>query len=61
MSDKEIEAKLADAQQMLEALRSGDLHIGAPFESRMEVKISDLQRKIAEYQAILNRGNAEQT
>jgi hypothetical protein len=54
--DDDIRAKLADAQAMLEALESGNLHIGRPFEGRTEAKMYDLRRKIAEYQSILDKG-----
>ena len=54
----EIRAKLAEAQEMLEALQSGKLHIGRPFEGRTEAKMFDLRRKIAEYQSILDKNNA---
>jgi hypothetical protein len=37
--DNEIKAKLAEAQIVLEALQSGKLYIGAPYEWRTETKI----------------------
>jgi hypothetical protein len=52
---RDIEAKLAEAREFLAALQSGNLHIGAPSEGRTEAKIADLQRQIAEYQAILDK------
>jgi hypothetical protein len=54
----EIKAKLVEAEEMLEALQSGNLHIGRPFEGRTEAKIYDLRRQIAEYQSILDRRHA---
>jgi hypothetical protein len=57
----EIEEKLAEARAMLEALHSGDLHIGSPHEGRTEAKIYDLSRQIAEYQSILDKRHATRT
>jgi ATP phosphoribosyltransferase len=54
----EIRAKLVEAQEMLEAMQSGKLHIGLPFEGRTEAKIYDLRRQIAEYQSILDKCDA---
>ncbi len=51
----DIETKLAEAKEFRDGLRSGNLHIGAPFEGRTEAKIADLERQIAMYQAILDR------
>ena len=51
----EIKAKVAQLQEMLEALQNGRLYIGAPFEGRTEVKIADLSRQIAQYQSILDK------
>jgi hypothetical protein len=56
--DDEIRAKLVEAQEMLEALQSGNLHIDHPFEGRTEAKIYDLRRQIAEYQSILDKRHA---
>ncbi len=59
MSGKdEISARLAEAQEMLESLQTGNLHIGAPFEGRTEAKMYDLRRQIAEYQSILGNLHA---
>jgi hypothetical protein len=52
-NDEDIEAKIAEAQEFLEALESGDLHIGALFEGRTDAKMHDLRRQIAMYQSIL--------
>jgi hypothetical protein len=57
-SDQALEAKIAEALEQLEALESGGLHLGAPFEGRTEAKIFDLQRQIAMWQSILDRRNA---
>jgi len=57
----EIETKLAEAQEMLEGLQSGHLHVGGPFEGRTEAKIHDLRRQIAEYQSILDKRHAART
>jgi hypothetical protein len=54
-ANDDIEAKLIEAQEMLAALEGGNLHIGRPFEGRTEAKMYDLRRKIAEYQAILDK------
>lgn len=48
-----IEERLAEAQAMLEALKKGNLHIGAPGEGRTEAKMFDLRRQIADYRKIL--------
>ena len=56
--DEQNEIKLAEARQMLEALESGNLHVGSPFEGRTEAKIADLRRKIAECQIIKDRSDA---
>jgi hypothetical protein len=57
-SDEAIKAKIAECQTFLEALESGNLHIGAPFEGRTEARIDDLKRKIAMYQSILDKRQA---
>ena len=57
----DIEARLAEAQEMLEGLQSGNLYIGQPFEGRTEAKIHDLRRQIAEYQSILDKDNAKRS
>jgi hypothetical protein len=54
----DIRAKLDEAQEMLDVLQSGNLHIGRPFEGRTEAKIADLRRQIAEYQSILDKRDA---
>ena len=57
-SDQEIRAKMAEAQEFLKALESGNLHIGQPLEGRTEAKIADLRRQIAMYQSILDKRRA---
>ena len=57
-TDDDIKAKLAEAEEFLEGLRSGKLHIGRPFEGRTEAKMADLQRQIAMYRSILDRRHA---
>lgn len=52
--DDDLEAKIAEAQEFLEALESGDLHIGALFEGRTDAKIRDVRRQIAAYQSVLD-------
>jgi hypothetical protein len=56
--NEDIEAKLAEAREFLEALEGGKLHIGAPFEDRTEAKMYDLRRQIAMYQSILDKRHA---
>jgi hypothetical protein len=56
--DEDINAKLVEAREFLEALESGKLHIGAPHEGRTEAKIYDLKRQIAMYQSILDKRHA---
>jgi hypothetical protein len=51
----DIRAKQTEAQKLLQALQTGPLHIGAPFEGRTEAKITDLRRQIAEYQSIIDK------
>ncbi len=58
-SDEAIEAKIAEAQNLLEGLEGGTLHIGAPYEGRTEAKIYDLKRQIAMYQSILDKRHAD--
>jgi hypothetical protein len=53
--ERDIEANLAEAQEHLAALQSGNLHIGSPFEAWTEAKMYQLQRQIAEYQGILDK------
>jgi len=60
-SVEDITAKIAEAQTFLEALESGKVHIGAPFEGRTQAKIYDLKRQIATYQSILNKRDANRT
>lgn len=57
-SDEAIKAKIAEAQDFLEGLEGGTLHIGAPYERRTEARIYDLKLKIAMYQSILDKRNA---
>ena len=54
-SDEDITAKIAEANEFLKGLESGDLHIGAPFENRTEAKIYDLKRQIAIWQSVLDK------
>jgi len=56
--NRDIEAELAEAQEFLRGLESGNLHIGQPFEGRTEAKIADLKRQIATYEAILEKQGA---
>ena len=56
--DEDVNAKLAEARNFLEALEGGKLHIGAPHEGRTEAKIYDLKRQIAIYQSILDKRHA---
>jgi hypothetical protein len=58
--DEDVNAKLAEAEEFLEALESGKLHIGAPFEGRTEAKMHDLRRQIATYRQTLSRRKAAQ-
>ena len=57
-SDEAIKAQIAECQTFLEALESGNLHIGAPYEGRTEARIADLKRRIAMYQSILEKRRA---
>jgi len=50
--NRDIWAKLADAQARLRVLQTAN-HIGLPFELQTEAKIYILRRQIAEYQSIL--------
>lgn len=56
-----VEAKLVEAKRFLEALESGKVHIGAPFEGRTEAKVYDLRRQIAECEAILDKNDTPRT
>lgn len=60
-SDESIKAKIAEAQSFLEALESGNLHVGVPVEGRTEAKIHDLKRQIAMYQSILDKRHGDRT
>jgi hypothetical protein len=60
-SDEDIKAKMAEANEFLKALESGNLHIGAPFEGRTEARIFDLKRKIAMWQSILDKRDGPRT
>jgi len=60
-SDDNIKAKITEAQEFLEALETGNLHIGAPFEGRTEAKIHDLRRQTAMFQLILDKRGASRT
>lgn len=51
---KKIEAELAEDREFLEGLRSGDLYFGHPNDDRIRNKISELERSIAERQALLD-------
>jgi hypothetical protein len=55
MIGAEIETEMASAQAMLDAIEGGQRHIGHPSESRTEAKMHDLRRKIAVYQAVLDK------
>jgi hypothetical protein len=54
----EIRAKLIEAQDMLEALQGGQLHIGNSFEGRTEAKMYGLRRQIAMYESMLDKSSA---
>lgn len=54
-SDADVQTRISEAEEFLEALRSGNLHIGMPFEGRTEAKIADLQRQISMWRSILDR------
>lgn len=56
-----IRARMAENQNFLKALKSGHLHIGAPFEGRTEARIYDLERKIADDKAIIEKNDASRT
>jgi hypothetical protein len=57
--DEDIKAKMAEANEFLKALESGNLHIGAPFEGRTDAKIYDLKRQVAMWQSILDKRDAD--
>lgn len=52
---RDIQAKLAESQEMLEGLLSGNLYLGSPYEGRTEAKIAHLRRDIARYELLLKR------
>jgi hypothetical protein len=58
LSDEDIRARLAEDEDFLTALQSGNLHIGRPSEGRTEAKIADLRRQIAIWQSILAKRRA---
>ena len=60
-SDQAIKAKIAEAQNWLEGLEGGTLHIGAPCEGRTEAKIYDLKRQIAMYESVLDKRHGRRT
>jgi hypothetical protein len=54
-----LRAEQAELITELQALQSGYLHIGNPYEGRTEARIYDRQRKIADYQQIIDRLSAQ--
>lgn len=58
-SDDAIRSKIAENDDFIKTLESGNAHIGAPFEGRTEAKIHDLKRQNAMWQSILDRRNAD--
>jgi hypothetical protein len=51
-------AERTEMQEMLEALLSGNIRIGNPWENRSEAKIADLRRKISNLEQLIERENA---
>lgn len=54
-------AERAEMQKMLEALQSGSVHIGNPWENRTEAKIADLRHKISNLDQLIETENARRT
>jgi hypothetical protein len=50
-------AERAEMQEMLEALLSGNIRIGNPWENRTEAKIADLRHKISNLDQLIKREN----
>jgi hypothetical protein len=55
LSDDAMKAKSTEMQEFSTALESGNLHFDLPFERRAEAKMTDLRRRIAIYESILER------
>ena len=58
LSDEDIKARLAEDEDFLTALQSGNIHIGHPSEGPTEAKIADLRRQIAIWQSLLVKRRA---
>ena len=56
-----LKAKQAEMKDMLDALETGKIHIGNPWEGRTEAKIGDLQRKISDYQLLIENIDADRS
>jgi hypothetical protein len=54
-------AERAEMQKMLEALQSGNVRIGNPWESRAEAKIADLRHKIGNLDQLIESENTRKT
>jgi len=52
---QDLQAEQLEWKEQLEALETGKLHIGNPWEGRTEEKMHDLRRKIAEHQSLIER------
>jgi hypothetical protein len=60
-SDEALKAKIAENEKFIEALDSGEVHIGLPYEGRSEDKVLDLKRQNAMWQSILDKRDAHRT
>ena len=58
LSDEDIKARLAEDEDFLTALQSGNPHIGHSSEGRTEAKIANLRRQIAIWQSLLVKRRA---
>lgn len=56
-----LKAEQAEMKDMLEALETGKIHIGNPWERRTEAKIGDLRRKISDYQLLIEKNDADRS
>ncbi len=54
-----LKTEQGEMKDMLEALETGRIHIGNPWEGRTEAKIGDLRRKISDYQLLIEKNDAD--
>jgi hypothetical protein len=60
LSQEHVE-DLAAMKDMLEALETGKINIGNPWEGRTEAKIYDLRRKTAEHDLLIEKHDAQRS